>query len=126
VQSPPRENRFSSQRVSENPFTVATDDEDYGIKQQRTIISPKNKRRADSEKGWNRGSSSGIKAAGPASGESPPTFIKGISSQTKYSAGSNFKSFMPEGAQVLQEVKEQTIQEEEYDNTIQPRVPRTL
>ena len=73
-------------------------------------MSPKDKRRADSEKGWNkRSASSGFKAAGPASGESPPTFLKGISSQTKYSAGSKFNSFLPEGAQILQEVKEGTI-----------------
>lgn len=78
------------------------------------------KKRADSEKDRSlKGSSSGFKAAGPASGEksveSPPAFIKGISSLTKYSAGSNYKNFMQEGVgQIyeLQEVKEQTIQEE--------------
>jgi hypothetical protein len=93
-----RSNRFSSHRVSDGPF-VAPDEMDYGIK-TRNIISPKT-RRADSEKGWNRGSSSGFKAAGPASGESPPTFLKGISSQTKYSEGSTFKSFLPDGSQLL-------------------------
>jgi hypothetical protein len=90
-ESPDRNGRFTSHRLSDNPFTVASED-DNGV------ISPKNKRRADSEKGWNRASSSGFKAAGPASGESPPTFLKGISSQTKYSSGSNYKNFMPEGA----------------------------
>lgn len=83
--------------MSENPFTAATEEDSLS---KRGVISPKNKRRADYEKGWNRGSaSSGFKAAGPASGESPPTFLKGISSQTKYSAGSNYKNnFLPDGA----------------------------
>ena len=76
----------------------------------------KSKKRADSEKDnarGTRGSSSGFKAAGPASGEksaeSPPAFLKGISSLTKYSAGSNYKQMMGEGpTQIyeLQEVKE--------------------
>ena len=78
TESPNINTRFSSHRVSENPFVVATDEEeDYAPIKQK---SPKNKKRADSEKGWHRGSSSGFKAAGPASGESPPTFLKGISS----------------------------------------------
>jgi hypothetical protein len=100
-ESPNVNGRFTSHRLSEiNPFTIASTEDD------QRIISPKNKRRADSEKGWNRASSSGFKAAGPASGESPPTFLKGISSQTKYSSGSNYKN-LPEGQNIfLQEVKE--------------------
>jgi hypothetical protein len=43
-ESPVVNGRFTSHRVSENPFTLATDE-----KEDSEIISPK-KRRADSEK----------------------------------------------------------------------------